>query len=335
MRVQRIIGLAIVSLTASLCLADWNDTSTGIDLKSLPPFPLTKVRAGLLRAGDRVSFDGLTATEEAPPPPDPWDEVVLRGKGKSGKAWAVHFAGGAFDQVFRGDLDGNGTQDYVVFGGEPFFNGNLAAPYHMTVLLLDKDGLPSPFETSLYDDLGPLHVVDLRHDGRALLVLARYDEQPWDVRAAAVCSGHWKTRLYQSDALNWSEFRGPAGNRVWPFIQKWTYVGTHCPVEAQPYPWKEAVEEPSFDSPDFIADRLTKVSATSRTVSLMPPGCEVVVPLLVYDQPTQREIALGSPFGAYQEKLLDRILADKAKIRVRGFSRFGKQCGARQFWASK
>ena len=42
--------------------ANWNDTSTGIDLRKLRQFPLTKVRSGQLKPGMRTRFDGIDAT---------------------------------------------------------------------------------------------------------------------------------------------------------------------------------------------------------------------------------------------------------------------------------
>ena len=339
MRFAQVVGLFVFFLVAFVCFGDWNDTSTGIDLKGLPPFPLTKVHAGFLRPGDRVSFDGFTATDESPPPPNPWNEVVLRGKGKGGKAWMVHFAAGAFDQVYRGDLDQNGVQDYVVFGSEPFFNGRLAPPYHITVLLMDKNGLPMPFEWPLYDDLGPQHVVDLDHDGQAELVLSGYDEESWDVRAAGpFCSGHWITRLYQADALNWSEFHGSAGNVNWPFINRWTYAGTRCPIVDEPNPGFSETGPSRIDRPDFNADRLTSVLGTRRMIGITPsPSCDVDVNLVVYDQPNQREIALGAPFTNYPAELLERIRSDRARISLRGFSSEPQNrfCSAKILWASR
>jgi hypothetical protein len=43
--------------------------------------------------------------------------------GKSGKRWEAHFR--SMDEVWRGDLDGNGTPDYVFFGAGPYFNGRV------------------------------------------------------------------------------------------------------------------------------------------------------------------------------------------------------------------
>src|SRR5579883_1596254 len=49
-----------VALCLGLAPANWNDTSTGIDLNKLPHFPLTKIRSGWLKDGARTKFDGIT-----------------------------------------------------------------------------------------------------------------------------------------------------------------------------------------------------------------------------------------------------------------------------------
>src|SRR5260370_39820671 len=65
--------LAVMVLLAGV-LANWNDTSTGIDLDKLPHFRFSKIRSGWLHDGSRATFDGITATASANP-----REVRLRG----------------------------------------------------------------------------------------------------------------------------------------------------------------------------------------------------------------------------------------------------------------
>src|SRR5580698_5869728 len=103
----RVTLIAVAFLTAAL--GNWNDTSTGINLDELRQFPLSRVRSGWLNDGSRVSFDGITAIAGRDP-----REVRLLGVGKSGKPWEAHMC--CLDEVWRADLDGNGTQDYVFFG---------------------------------------------------------------------------------------------------------------------------------------------------------------------------------------------------------------------------
>ena len=139
-----IIGAAVFVFCA---LANWNDTSTGIDLRKLRQFPLHKIRSGWLRDGASVTFDGITARDSVDP-----REVRLSGVGKSGKRWVAHLSG--LDEVWRGDLDGNGTQDYVFFGSGPYFNGRTTPVFSLTILLMDNKGLPVPFFT----EIGRAHV---------------------------------------------------------------------------------------------------------------------------------------------------------------------------------
>jgi hypothetical protein len=86
---------------------NWNDTSTGIDLDKLQHFPHEDSISG-----SRVTFDTIIATADV-------REVELLGSGKPGKRWEVPTFG--LDQVWRADLDGNGTQDHVLFAGGPYF----------------------------------------------------------------------------------------------------------------------------------------------------------------------------------------------------------------------
>jgi len=86
---------------AAFLFANWNDTSRGINLARLHRFPLTKIRSGWLDEGRRCTFDGIVASAH--------DRcVTLRGKGTE-KPWVVYIGDVAFQQVYRADLDGNGT----------------------------------------------------------------------------------------------------------------------------------------------------------------------------------------------------------------------------------
>lgn len=40
-----------------------------------------------------------------------------------------------FNEVWRADLDGNGTPDYIFFGGGPYFNGRMTPLYSLILLL--------------------------------------------------------------------------------------------------------------------------------------------------------------------------------------------------------
>lgn len=326
---RRLVALWIFA--AAICVAawaNWNDTSTGIDLTKLPAFPLAKVRSGLLKDGEQVRFDGLSATMSGPLGGLTVDEVILRGTAKSGKAWAAYFGWSAFNQVFRGDLDGNGTQDYVIIGGA-IGNGRRAPPGWITVLLMDERGLPSPYEAPLYDELGPRHVVDERHDGRAQLALSSYDEDPWDGRAPPFCSGRWTTRLYEASNLDWVETAGTAQGPTFPFIHRWTY-GPNCDPKAQPLIGNERIELEK-DGPAVTSARIAEVGR-DRWVKLSPSDCEgFAIGTVVYDELSQREISLDSGSG-YADRLLDQIRADKADVTLRGVH---NDCRANLLWATR
>src|SRR6266403_1531914 len=126
-------SMLIVAVLLTTVLGNWGDTSTGIDLDKLRQFPLSKIRSGRLKDGSRVTFDGITATVES----GDAREVVLRGVGKSGKRWEAHIFD--LDEVWRADLDGNGTQDYVFFGSGPYLNGRTTPMYSISILLMDRE----------------------------------------------------------------------------------------------------------------------------------------------------------------------------------------------------
>jgi hypothetical protein len=330
------VGAISSVLLAAAAWANWNDTATGIDLKSLPAFPLTKVRSGLLRTKVPVRVDGLTARmvgrDNGPVP----GGAILEGTAKSGKRWAAHFGWLAFDEVYRGDLDGNGTQDYVMIGATGFML-RTTPPRSLIVLLMDKQGLPTPFETGLYDVQGISHVVDVLHNGRAQLAVSDYDENPWDNRSGYGCSGHWVTDLYEAKDLNWSEFRGSAAGLTFPFVFGWT-EGPECdPPDRPSQPWKPDVRtnQHSTAIADIFSARITE--SNSGWVKLTPPsGCEdILVGAAVYDQRSQREISLFSL--EYGPELLSRIQSDRADVTLRGVYRppDGRSCTANLLWASK
>jgi hypothetical protein len=182
----------IMAVLLTAVLGNWGDTSTGIDLNKLQQFPLSKIRSGWLNDGARVTFDGITATAGS----GDAREVELHGVGKSGKRWEAHIFD--LDEVWRADLDGNGTQDYVFFGSGPYLNGRTTPPYSISILLMDREGVPVPFFRTMYhgeNGVGIKHLVDLKHNGHSELLISSYDEDVSDPRVGPFCSGHWITQL--------------------------------------------------------------------------------------------------------------------------------------------
>ena len=213
-------------------LANWNDTLTGIDLEKLPHPPLIKIWSGPLKDGARATFDGITAEADRSP-----REVRLHSAGKSGKAWEVHMC--CLDEVWRADLDGNGTPDYIFFSNGPYFNGRTTPLFSMSILLMDSQGLPVPFFTVVYQGEnggGTNGLVDLDHDGRAELLISTYDEAVSDPHAGVFSSGHWVTQLYRFRNLRVEEFRGTMGGLTFPFVHAWTYRGREGAATGNPLP---------------------------------------------------------------------------------------------------
>src|SRR5262249_28331921 len=134
--------------------------------------------SGRLR-GESAAFAGIRATGGYPYA----HEGRLSGAGKSGRKWEARLAD--LDEVWQGDLDGNGTQDYVLFSVGPYGNGRTAPVFSLSILLMDSDGLPVPFFTVVYkgeNGEGIKHLLDLNHDGRAELLISTYDENASDDR---------------------------------------------------------------------------------------------------------------------------------------------------------
>lgn len=329
------LRFAVASLLfAALATANWNDTSTGVDLDKLPHFPLTKVRSGFLQAVSRATFDGMTAVATADP-----REVRLTGRGKSGKRWEAHFC--CLDEVWRADLDGDGTQDYIFWGGGPLFNGRVTPLTSLSILMMDSQGLPVPFFTLTYDEdvqSALKHFVDLKRDGRAELLISSYDENVSDPRAyASFCSGHWVTQLYGFNALSVEEIRGTLGALTLPLIHDWTYGVSECgvaptPVSVQPAVLYEHGTSASSEETGKILDG----SDPNGFLKITPgAGCSTFKSnVIAYDQARVREIAFPNLFNSYQTNLAEHIQRDGTAVKLRGVSRGSSNCSVNLIWAT-
>jgi hypothetical protein len=330
-------AILVVAVFLAAALGDWNDTPTGIDLNKLRRFPLAKIRSGWLKAGSRITFDGITATGASRDAP----EVVLRGTGKSGKPWEAHIVG--LDEVWRADLDGNGTQDYVFFGGGPYFNGRTTPLYSISILLMDREGLPVPFFTVVYrgeNGDGIKHLVDLNHDGRAELLISDYDEHSSDARVGPFCSGHWTHQLYRFKNLGVEEIRGRIGGVTFPFVHDWTYRGTECaeletslPEGVRP----AALWEHGTSTQGQLTTTIRKPSDGGGLLAIEPvAGCAAIDPIVVvYDRSQIREIGFPNQFGTYTADLADTIQRDGAHVELRGIGRWmgNGDCSVNVVWA--
>lgn len=335
-RSWRIILLSAAFL--SIVRGNWNDTSTGIDLDKLRPFPLSKIRSGHLKSGARVSFDGISAVAAR----GDMYGVQIRGKGKSGKRWEAHLS--FLDEVWRGDLDGNGTQDYVFFSGGPYFNGATTPLYSLSILLMDREGMPVPFFTVLdhgENGEGIRHLVDLAGDGHAELLIRSYDEDQSDPHVGAFCSGHWISQLFRFRNLGAEEIRGTVGGIKFPLVHDWTYRGSECPYEEKSLvPVAPAtLYEHGTSAHGEIVTKITRPEDESGVALIDPAmGCESIRSVLVlYDRPRIREIAFPNFFGSYSATLAVKIWRDGAQVRLRGINRpaaTGGDCSANLLWAN-
>ncbi len=300
--------------------ANFLDAPTGIDLAKLHHFPLTKIRSGRMKAGTRVSFDAITATA-----PAGRREVLPRGTGRSGKKWEANIAD--LDEVWRADLDGNGTQDYVFFSVGPYGNGRMAPSFSLSILLMDPEGLPVPFFTVVYhgeNGDGIRHLVDLERDGHAELPIATYDEIPSDPHVEAFRSGHWTSQLYRFRNFGAEEIRGPMGGINFPLIHDWTDRG-ECPELEKPL---SRAEPPILHEHGSSAQNEVKttIRATDNSpyLTIAPvEGCNTINPqVMVYDQPRLREIAFPNPFSQFSTDMAERIRRAAAPVRLRGVDKW-------------
>jgi hypothetical protein len=316
---------------------NWNDTPTGIDLNSLPQFHLLRIRSGVLKNGGRSSFDGISAVAAL-------DHVRLRGRSKSGKAWEAQMCPFCLDEVWRADLDGNGTQDYVFFSGGPYFNGRTTPLFSLSVLLMDGQGLPVPFFTVVYhgeNGEGIKHFVRLGNTGRPELLISTYDENISDPLVGPFCSGHWVTQLYHFSEFAAQEIRGVVAGVSFPFVHEWSYRGTEC----------EAYDKPSFPvTPATVYDHATgpkgELTAAPKSphgsgiwFSIAPiAGCTAIRPeAIVYDRAGLCEIGFPNLMSTYNEDLEKTIWSDGARITLRGVNKStsGGECSVNLMWATK
>ncbi len=311
--------------------ANWDDTSPGIDLDKLPRFPMTKMRSGILPEGERVAFDGITAEAAM-------GRVRLRGR-----AWDAEMCWSCFNDVWRADLDGNGTQDFAISGGGPFGNGRTTALYSLHFLLMDKNGLPTPFWTAVWHGGGGKavkNVVDLDRDGRAEVLISIYDESPSDPRAGPFCSGHWVTQRYRFTPNGVEEIRMAAAGISFPFVNKWTYVPRECPALAEP----QTVASPLIidEGTTRKGEVTTRIGTANDTFDLKIDPVEschtIYARTIVHDRGDTRSIAFENLYtdASYKAQLAKAILADGGAVTLRGIAPRGDgYCTVNLVWASR
>ena len=294
------------------------DAPTGIDLNALPHFPLKKIRSGLLNPGAHLAFDAITATATE------GREVVLRGTTKSGRRWEAHMA--HLDEVWRADLDGKGTLDYVFFQAGPYGNGRTAPSFSLEILLTDKLEPPVPFFTTVYrgeNGEGIKHLVDLTHDGRAELLISTYDEKVSDKRAGVFCSGHWTSQAYRFQDGAAREILSTIGGLTFPLIHPWTEHDC-APAEA---PFGKIEPAYLFEHGTSGEGELTtsiREVRNDESFTIDPvAGCETIVPsTIVYDRTHIREIGFPNPYSEYNAHLLAVLARNHTRVTLRGIDRW-------------
>jgi len=289
-----------------------------------------------LKDGSSISFDGIAAhailTDER--------GVRLSGAGRSGRRWQADLC--CLNEVWRGDLDGNGVPDYVFFSGGPYGNGRTAPLFSLSILSMDADRMPAPFFTTVYkgeNGDGIRHLVDLSNDGRAEILISSYDEGESDDRVGAFCSGHWVNQLYRFNDLGVEEMSGTFSGITFPMIHNWSYRGTECLETPRPFG--------SLQPPD-VRDHGSSAQREAATIIRAGPdavgalgiepvgGCKTIrAAVVVYDRSQVREIAFPNPFGPYSQRLEERIRRDAARVGLRGINHepTSGECSVNLMWA--
>ena len=263
----------------------------------------------------------------------------MRGVGKSGKRWEAHIFD--LDEVWRADLDGNGTQDYVFFGSGPYLNGRTTPPYSISILLMDREGVPVPFFATMYhgeNGVAIKHLVDLNHDGHAELLIGSYDENVSDPRVGAFCSGHWTTQLYRFKDFGAEEIRGTMGGISFPFVRDWTYRGTQCAEEEKPFLSIQSANlyEHGTTTPGDAVTKIRKWSDGGLPEIDQVAGCKTVnAEIVVYDRSQIREIGFPSLVNSYAADLTDTVRRNGARVELRGINKRGSNggCSVNLMWA--
>jgi hypothetical protein len=259
---------------------------------------------------DRPGTPGIAIAAEE-------NETVVRGRGKSGKAWEVHLCRGCAAEIWKGDLDGNGIPDYVLSGGGPYLQGRNTPLYSLNILLMDAQKLPVPFFTTVY--LGEKgnavkHLVDLDGDGRAELLISTYAE----IREG--CDGgsstdHWTTQVYRFRDLYAEEFRGTMGGIRFPFVQDWADGKKPCKTNLPP-----ALEERGTSMKDErTIRRHTSPDETGTLAVDAGGGCTRIHPeAVVYDRPRLRQIAFPNEQTKVVSEIMESIRAASLPVKLRG-----------------
>jgi hypothetical protein len=258
-----------------------------------------------------------------------------------GRSWRVELF--YLREVWKADLDGNGTKDYVFSNPGPYGNGRTTPVHSLTILLMDSNGMPVPYFTTMYNrpDAPALrHLVDLDQDGRAELIVSRYDENGSDPNVTAFCSGHWVHHLFRFRNLAAEEYRGSiAGGLRFPIVHPWTH-GTKVCGQTPGSPVFPATIDEWGTVPGGVS-RVVPGSTDDDRIPIDPPvqGCQYLYPeVAVYDSPRFREIAFPSVSGERLTSLLKRIREDQAPVELRGVRRgrpAGKNCRVNVLWATQ
>ena len=295
-------------LCSSACWANWHDTSTGVELDKFAHPALTRVRG-----------DGMSVAPG-----------VLRGKGKSGAPWTVRLCDTCADEIWSGDLDGNGTLDYAIVGEGPFGNVRTDPHFSLTLLLMDSEGMPVPFFTPLFHgEKGEAlkHLVKI--DGKLRLLISRYDEIPSDARVGPYCSGHWVTQAYSLTNGVVDEVRGVFNGMRFPYVRNWAYSHPECANHPIGFSDKAKIVEIGTGAKGAVMTKLRAGSGGAGLAIEPVDDCaSMFADAVVFDSAGGREVALPDLRGESQAVLVEKIRGAGVEVELRGM----RECSVALLW---
>ena len=317
-------GVAVAVFLLLSLRGNWNDTSTGI--KSRPASPFSR----LLRIRSRRStFNSRFARNIR------WDHASpSREQFRTRSAAAWHGKVGetmGSTPLWTGRSPGiaptsmvTAPSDYVLFGYGPYGNGRTTPPFSISILLMDRDGLPVPFFNVVYqgeNGAGVKHLVDLNGDGKAELLISTYDELSSDERVGPFCSG-----ALDHTTLPVQRFRSPGIPRIdqqHPLSVSST-IGPTGARDARKRSLVRTLNRRSFMNTapprrESCSQRFAKWKRGPGSLPSIPVMADVkpVDPrVVVYDRPQLREIAFPNPYNSYPVDLETTLMRNGARSRT-------------------
>jgi len=250
------------------------------------------------------------------------DDVVVRGRDKSGRRWRIRLPAATHDIWFL-----KGEKPMYFFDG--YTGGAGMAPgTWIFAVSFDEQGRPVPFFTTSQTPFEGLVELD---GGGPFLLQQTWLETNWLPKER---SGYYVTVAYRQKGAYWYRADGVQGGRTYPFYERWALL-----PNVRPKP----VADPQFPR-SWVPDNGNHPQSGVRThIRLDSNGihagreldCQLDdISAVVLDSPTAREIEVAMPF-ANGSALLREIAERHLTTTLTGVRTFPKtiSCVANIAWA--